>query len=301
MKKKYETEWAFSFANLNESIRSGLRSVGIGEDLEIKTASFVEPLDGASEARITLEPTIGLASISALSDSDRLFEADITHVGTLKFETKREGSRANLHLWQPWQNDVMQPIRDALGAFGRRDELTWDMRLSPDLPLDLQINSGATSNDFELHALQLVALSLNSGAGSTRLKLPTMGARYPVTVNSGAGSLSLDVPDGAAMDLHVNVGAGQTEIQIGANVTLSAHIKGGVGKCVLHVPADAALRLKAATGIGDVNVPDHLLPVKVDQFIATSGTWETADYEAAEFQIDLHFEGGVGGLSIISD
>ena len=103
------------------------------------------------------------------------------------------------------------------------------------------------------------------------------------------------------MDLNVNIGAGQTEIQIGANVTLSAHIKGGVGKCEMHIPASAALRLKAATGLGDVKVPDHLLPVKVDQFIATSGTWETADFDAAEFQIDLRFEGGVGGLSIITD
>jgi hypothetical protein len=298
MKKKYETEWSFSFGDLGESIRSGLSSLGIGEDAEIKTASYVEPLDGVTEAHMIIEPSIGNATVTALSDSDRLFEADVTYVGTLKFEARREGSRAELHLWQPWHSDVLQPIKDALSAFSRRSELTWDLRLSPDIPLDLQINGGMTHNAFDLRALQLVALKVNSGTSETAVQLPTMGARYPVQINSGTGSLKLEIPDGAALDLAVNSGTGKTALHLGSHVTLDAHIKGGVGRCVLHIPADAAIRLRAATGVGQIKVPDHLLPVKVEQFVATSGTWETAGYDEAEARIDINYEGGVGALEI---
>jgi hypothetical protein len=146
--------------------------------------------------------------------------------------------------------------------------------------------------------LQLVALHINNGTGDTAIQLPTMGARYPVQVNNGAGSLTVDVPDGAAVDVNINNGAGSTEIHSGDHVSLVLRIKGGVGKCTLHIPAEAPVRLVARTGLGDVRVPEHIAPVKVDQFIATSGTWETADYVDGEAGIDILFEGGVGGFSI---
>jgi hypothetical protein len=298
MKKKYETEWSFSFGDLGESIRSSLGSLGIGEDTEVKTASYVEPLDGASEARVQLDPTVGAVSLTALSNSDRLFEADVTYVGTLKFEAEREASKASLRLWQPRNDDVLRPVKDVLGSFGQRQNLRWDMRLSPDIPLDLNINSGLTDSNLDLHMLQLVALHINNGTGDTAIQLPTMGARYPVQVNNGAGSLTVDVPDGAAVDVNINNGAGSTEIHSGDHVNLVLRIKGGVGKCTLHIPAEAPVRLVARTGLGDVRVPEHIAPVKVDQFIATSGTWETADYVDGEAGIDILFEGGVGGFSI---
>lgn len=298
MKKKYETEWSFSFADLGESIRSSLGSLGIGEDTEVKTASYVEPLEGASEARVQLDPTVGEVSLIALSDSDRLFEADVTYVGTLKFEAEREGRKARLRLWQPRNDDVLKPVKDVLGSFGQRDNLRWDMRLSPDIPLDLNINSGVTNSDFDLHNLQVTKLHVNSGTGNTDLQLPTMGARYPVQINNGAGKLMVDVPDGAAVDLSINSGAGSTEIHSGDHASLTAKIKGGVGKCVLHIPAEAPVRLIARTGLGEVRVPAHIPAVRVDQFVATSGTWQTADFAEGEVGIDIVYEGGVGAFSI---
>ncbi len=298
-KKKYETEWSFSFANLGESISSTLASLGIGEDAEIKTDHFETPLAGATEAKVVLEPTVGQASVSALApDDDRLFEADVTYVGEVKFEVGEDGTRKSVILRQRVESDVLKPIKDALGSFARRDELKWQMYLSPRIPLDLQINNGVTANDFDLSALHLTALRINGGTGKTDLLLPAITAHYPVTLNSGTGELNIDVPERSDIDLTANNGTGRTTIVVGSGTTMNARITGGIGQCVVTVPADAAVRLKATTGLGKINVPQNFNRIKVEEFVATVGTWETPNYAAAECKIDIKYDGGIGGFAV---
>lgn len=297
-KQKYETEWSFSFANLGESISNTLTSLGIGEDAEVKTDHFAEALDDAAKARIVLEPTVGQATITALADSDNLIEADVTYIGEMKFEVKSDGERKVATLRQQTQQDVMKPIKDALGSFARRDELRWDMRLTPNIPLDVTINSGVTANDFDLRGLQLTELRYNGGTGKTDLNLPTMGKEYPVTLNSGTGELNVTIADGAAIDLKANNGTGKTTVAFGRGATADAHIAGGIGQCTVIVPADAAVRIKAATGLGKINVPENFIRVKLEEFVGMTGTWETPNYKKAEHTIDIRYEGGIGGFNI---
>lgn len=297
--KKYETEWSFSFENLGESISNTLSSLGVGSDAEIKTRNFAEPLEDATQGRLVLEPTVGEATITALADSDDLIQADLTYVGEVRFEVHTtDETHKTVRLRQNIPNDVLQPFRDALGSFARRDELRWDMRLTPNIPLDVQINSGVTRNDFDLSGLQLTALGINGGTGKTAVKLPTMGGKYKVTINSGTGSLNLNIPDGAAIDLNVNNGAGKTEMVIGSGASVDAHLTGGVGQTVVTVPANAAVRVKATSGLGKINMPENFVRVKVEEFVATTGTWETANYQTAEQTINIRYEGGVGKFTI---
>jgi hypothetical protein len=298
-KKKYETEWSFSFSNLGESISHTLAALGIGEDAEVKTSHFEELLETASEAKVVLEPTVGQARVSALpAAADNLFEADVTYIGEIRFEVREEDNRKSVILRQHVESDVLRPIKDALGSFARRDELKWDMRLTARIPLDVQINSGVTANDFDLSALQITALRINGGTGKTDLKLPQLATHYPVTLNSGTGELNVDVPAGSSIDLTANNGTGQTRIDFGAGSAVNARITGGIGQCVVTVPADAAVRLKATTGLGKIRVPQNFIRVKVDEFVATVGTWETPNYATAERKIDIKYDGGIGGFTI---
>lgn len=301
-KKKYETEWSFSFGNLGESISNALASLGVGEDAEVKTAHFAERLEAAASAKIVLEPTVGEAHVSALdASSDNLFEADVTYIGETRFEVKTEGASKSVLLRQNVKHDTLKPIRDAVGSFARRDELKWDMRLSPRLPLDLLINNGVTANNFDLRGLQLTGLRINGGTGKTDLWLPEISTHYAVQLNTGTGELNVEIPAGSDIDLNANNGTGKTGITIGAGSGVNAKIAGGIGQCTITLPADAAVRLKATTGLGRVKVPDHFLRVKVEEFVATVGTWETPNYASAERKIDIRFDGGIGGLTIDTD
>lgn len=296
--KNYKTEWSFSFDSVGEGISSLLGSLGAGKDQEVKTASFAEPLGGVEAADVTLEPTVGEATVSALVDSDNLLEAEIAYLGEVKFAVETEGSTKFVRLGQTSRHEVFKPLKDALGSFARQEELYWRMHLSPNIPLDLRINNGVTRNDFDLSRLQLTELKINGGTGKTDLKLPTMGGNYNVALNSGTGELNVDIPDGAQITLKVNNGTGVTNIDIGANTNVEARIAGGIGKCVVNVPAGAGVRVKAASGLGKVRVPAHYIALKVDEFVATSGTWESPNYQAAEHRITIRYDGGIGGFTV---
>ena len=296
--KQYETEWSFSFGNLGESISNMISSLNIGEDAEIKTAHFEELLENAASARVILEPTIGSATVTALSDSENLIEADLTYVGEVKFVVEDHETHKLVRLGQHIRNDVFKPIKDAIGSFSRREELKWDMRLTPNIPLDVQINSGVTANNFDLSGLQLTRLGINGGTGKTDLKLPTMGGQYPVDMNCGTGELNVEIPAGAHIKFDAKNGTGQTSIVIGSGAVVNAHLVGGIGRCNVTVPADAGVRVKATTGLGKINMPQNFIAVKVEEFVATVGTWETPNYANAENKIDIQYEGGIGSFNV---
>jgi hypothetical protein len=298
--KTYKTEWSFSFENVGESINNLLGSLGVGADEEIKTGTFSEAIGDATLAKVTLDLTVGAATISDLPDSDNLIEAEVAYIGEIDFASKAEEGYKFVRLGQTSRyQEALKPIKEAFGAFARRGDLRWDIRLTPNIPLDLQINSGVTSNNFDLSKLQLDALKVNGGTGKTDLKLPTMGDNYKVVINSGTGQLDVQINEGANIDLRVNNGTGATNITIGANAVVDAHITGGIGKCTIKLPSGMAARVKATTGLGKVIVPEHFTRIKGgEDFIATSGTWQTADFQDAEHKITIKYEGGLGGLSI---
>lgn len=297
--KKYVTEWSFSFDKIGESMSNLLSSLGAGADAEIRTGSYQEPIAGAESARVTLNPTVGMATIAALIDSDSLIEADVTYVGEVTFEVDEGDAFKEVTLGQRPQSDVLKPIKDAIGAFANRKDLRWDMRLTPNIPLDLTINSGITANDFDLSGLQLKGLKYTGGTGKTDLKLPTMGELYRVAVNSGTGELTIEVGAGADIDLSANSGTGATRIRLGDGAIMNARITGGVGACEIDLPAGVEVQVRASSGLGKVHVPAHF--TRLDEgkdFIATSGTWQTSGYESAERRITIRYEGGMGSLTI---
>lgn len=299
--KNYETEWSFSFANLGESISNLLGSLGVDTDAEVETASFVEAIDGAESALVTLDMAMGETTVGTLVDSDNLLEAEVAYIGELNFETQADDTRKMVRLGQKVQGGGWQPFKDALGSFNKRKDLYWHVKLSPNIPLDLTINHGMTSSTFDLSALQLTELKVNGGTGKSQIKVPTMGERYHIDLNNGVGELGLEILDGADIELRVNNGTGKTTITIGAQATVAAKIAGGVGECVIRLPEDAAVSLKASSGIGKIDVPAHFEAVKVDQFVATSGRWQTPGFAEAENQITIKYDGGIGGLRIVTE
>jgi hypothetical protein len=45
-------------------------------------------------------------------------------------------------------------------------------------------------------------------------------------------------------------------------------------------------------------MPQSFRPIKVDEFVATVGTWETPNYANAENKVDIQFEGGIGTFNV---
>jgi hypothetical protein len=92
---------------------------------------------------------------------------------------------------------------------------SWDVGLSGEIPLDLEIQTGAAKGLLDLADLQVRNLKLQSGASDTRVRLPRAAGLTNVQSNSGAASLTIEVPEGVAARIRTRMGLGSSNIDEG--------------------------------------------------------------------------------------
>lgn len=253
-------------------------SIGLGApNIEINQAAYSEPREDAQSANVVLNMAVGTMEVNPLSDSPSLFEADISYVGSVEFQQEGESSKF-ISLSQEDENVNFGLDFFAGLILNPQDDLLWNIRLSPDVPLDLDVTSGTGALDLNLTELQLTRLNVNTGTGGVDLDLPSMDESYDVSVSSGTGGGAITLEEGAAISLRLNAGTGGFSVD---------------------VPDAAAVRVEGSTGTG-IDIPSRFtrLTAEDDNFVGESGTWETEGFASADRKITIHFEGGTGGLTI---
>jgi hypothetical protein len=275
--KNFVTEWSFSFENLGERLNNLVTSVT--EEEELKADSFSEPKDGATSASINLHFSVGENTVKPLVDSDNLFEADVAYVGEIEFSST-EGPHKDIALRQQKAvNPVMKSIRQAIGSFGNRQDLRWDVRLSPDVPMDVNIHAGVGKSEMDLSQIQLTGLKFDAGVGEPHITLPESETGYAIKMNMGVGESHVTLPVNTNIDLDVN---------------------GGVGEVHFHIPLGASVHVKASSGLGDVKVPPHFERIEGKSGVGAHGVWETEDFANADDKITINYKGGVGSFEIVA-
>ncbi len=295
--KRYQTEWSFSFADLGDKINEFVRSMGAsGDQAAIKTERFSELLGATTSARVRLDTPVGETTIKAAS-GDVLVDAEITHVGEVKFAVIGETEK-NVTLSQ--KSEAADWVRGIFGWIGSVGKLRWDVALSPDVPIALDIHSGVGKSSFDLSQLQLTGLDIHGGTGESAISLPNMDTPYRAVINGGIGEIDVKVPANASLDLKLRAGTGQIKLDIGENAELNADIKGGVGQTDVRLAYGAAVRIEARMGLGQVDVPASFTRLSGSNMsgIGGNGVWQSPNYEGAARKINITFDGGVGELKV---
>ncbi len=246
-------------------------SLGLVTSTEVSTDRFTESVGAAESAQVEIDLSVGSITIDELSDSSYLVDAEITHIGEIRFDSRGEGNKSIT---------LQQEKGLEFNLFDwPEEELEWDIRLNPDVPISLQLKGGVGEAQINLSALQVTGVDINLDVGGLDLTLPAMDERYIVKVQGGVGEVRITIPDGA-------------------NITLD--LEGDVGDFIIDVPDDADLRLEASTDVGDIRVPSSLRKVSGDDddFVGESGTWETTGYGTASRRITIEFNGDVGDFTI---
>jgi hypothetical protein len=246
-------------------------SLGLIPSTEIYTDRFTEPVGNVTSAEVEIELSVGPITIDAYSDSTQLLDAEIKHIGEVFFESRGE-EKKTIRLEQEEGSDFSM-----LGSL--EEELEWDIGLSPDVPLFLQLHGGVGKAQLDLSDLQLTGVDLELDVGDMEVILPETGEVYTVKVKGGVGEVHITIPEG---------------------VNVRVDLDGDVGDFIIEVPEDAAVRLDAETDVGDIRVPSSMRKVsgEEDDFIGESGVWETTGYSSADRRITIEFKGGVGRLTI---
>src|SRR5512138_217197 len=77
----------------------------------------------------------------------------------------------------------------------------WQYRLTPDVPMTVKLEAGASRLDVDLTDLRVTHFSFDGGAASLNLTLPARVENTLVDIDAGAASINIRVPEGVAMRL----------------------------------------------------------------------------------------------------
>jgi hypothetical protein len=164
------------------------------------------PLDGAREARLSVNHGAGLLRIASSSDPGTLVHN--TFDGELRHSVRRDGDRLDVwlsqeHDWWFW----MWP-----GNWSGRND--WQMTINRDVPLRLDIHTGASRADLDLSELKVTDLRVDTGASTIDLTVPASG-HSAAHIKAGAATVRVRVPAGVAARVRSTVGMGAVNIDSG--------------------------------------------------------------------------------------
>ena len=272
--KQYETEWEFSFDKIGDKIRGAVGSLDFDE--EVKFASFSEAIDDAVAAKINLHFSVGEITIKALGESDNLLEADVSYLGEIDFEVAGDTDKT-VTLRQKKHKSFFGNLKGLRND--DNNKLHWDVRLSKDVPINLNVHGGVGEIQLDLQELQLSNLKLHGGVGEFRVNLPESQTPYAVHINGGVGEVAVNAPE---------------------NTTVDIHVKGGVGEVRVALPEGVAARAMVKSGIGDVDMPKSMEKISGGRvFLGVKGKWETNGFDEAENKVTIRYKGGIGSFEVV--
>ncbi len=158
-------------------------------------------LGDIESASVTIDWSSRPGYLTALEDSSNLIEGDIIYRGDLIFDVDERGGRANVEL-DTWSTGIwFSP------DFSDWEAGNWEVKLSPDVPLELNFDSGSGFCDFDLTDLQLNDFVLDSGSGAVDLLLPSTSS-FEGRIDSGSGAMDIILPEGVGMRVVLDSGSG---------------------------------------------------------------------------------------------
>ncbi len=268
--------------------------LGIETSGEFKTLEFSEPIGGAEEAKVVLDLERYPTTVGSAVGPNSLFEAELDTYSDVRFSARGESSKTI----------SIDPVTDVGFDFNWFDELgrdaRWEINLSPEVPMDLEIDVGSGSAKLLLQDLDLTDLVINGGSGSTDVSIPASSSAYEVNIDGGSGSFDVEVERGAEIDATIDVGSGSWDIIVGEGVEGSFDINGGSGSTEIDLDGDLGVRVVVRDGgSGSVRVPgSYDLVDDLDDDDRDTGIWESDNYDSATYKIEIRFDPGSGSFTV---
>lgn len=172
------------------------------------TTSLSQPLGETRAATVEVEYGAGVLQIGPLPEdlaATTLADANVYGRGTARMERASQSQPGQGRL-RIVQRDEERGMDSGTFDFGRLD-----IRLTPDIPLDLRVSSGVTDTTLNLEALQVPNLRLETGASQTKIVLPARGQTM-ARIEGGAAKIEVTVPPNVAARIIVSDGPNAVNI-----------------------------------------------------------------------------------------
>ncbi|MHB0922744.1 MAG: LiaF transmembrane domain-containing protein [Bellilinea sp.] len=243
-------------------------SLGLATSGTLKTEALASEIGEAVTADININFSSQPVSMVALGDKTSLLKGEIDYYGTLRYVESGSTSR----------RITLEQVSSGTWSIPWDPNASWDISLTPYLPIGLTLDGGSGSADLDLSQLRLTAFAIDQGSGSLRLRLPSSTQAYTANIEGGSGSLNLSLP---------------------ADGDLTVYLDGGSGGINIDIPDGTAVKLEIRdAGSGSVNVPQRLKAVRVND-AGKEGKWETDGFgQAAHKLVIICGDLGSGSFNI---
>ncbi|MBT3712601.1 MAG: hypothetical protein HN736_11395 [Anaerolineae bacterium] len=242
----------------------------LGDARDVRTGSPVlseeieQAIGKAKSAQVNIDSSVGSLSVNSLSDDDILIEGTIYSNAqeTIYQEYEVDGSEINYYLSSDWESSTIT----SFSGF-EKQKLSWDLSLTEEIPLDLDISLGVGESNLDLSDIQVTDLSLGIGVGQTTVVLPE--GEYEAYIAGGVGQSIITLPDEGQIKLNVD---------------------GGVGEIVLYIPNDMATKIYVDRGIAGLSVPSG--------YTQSNDVYTSSNYDEGEEYLELHLDQGIGNIAV---
>jgi len=164
----------------------------------LETQTVMVPLESSSDADVYLHHGAGRLSLRPTSTPGVLVTG--TCVGGADVNVSRSGPSARVDLKS--RAGEMWGWPNVQGPYG----YAWDLMVTPEIPLRLTLETGASETNLDLRDLKVTDLEIKTGASSSVVTLPAQAGMTRVKVASGAASVKLYLPEGVAAQIRVQSG-----------------------------------------------------------------------------------------------
>jgi len=171
----------------------------VGASSHLVSEQVVVPLADIRQARIRLQHGAGRLDVNAAAAPGTLLSGSFSGGVEQNLERSAESARLSLRargdtFFAGW------PFASMQGG------LQWNISLSREIPLQLELETGASESRLDLQELRVSELTIKTGASSSTITLPGNAGQTRVVVQSGAASVDLFVPQGVAGRIRVQSG-----------------------------------------------------------------------------------------------
>lgn len=133
--------------------------------------------------------------------------------------------------------------------WGKDEWPRWRVGLTGAVPMDLQVEGGASKTVLDLRDLRVRSLAIKTGASETRVTVPRAAGFTTVKSESGAAAIFFDVPTGVAARIRTKMGLGGSDID-----TTRFPRVGDVWESPDFATATNRVEIEAQGGLGAVTV-----------------------------------------------
>jgi hypothetical protein len=202
------------------------------------------PLQGAGRAELRIRHGAGRLTIDGGAGPQDL--ATGTFSGGLSHKEVRNGDTLDVEMRVP---DDVWFRGGGPWIVGPWSPISWDVRLNNNIPMKLDLETGAGEYRINLSGVKVEEIRLKTGASSSELTLPANAGRTRVKVSSGAAAVVIRVPDGVAANIKIQSGLADIKVDErrfprSGNGYTSAD----------YTQADNVAEIEVETGVGSVEI-----------------------------------------------